>query len=88
MNFKIVLTIIFLIASVIFIFASYQVSSKTDDEIIEITASDSQDDLLNMNTQETYRLTMKNALPEVKALGGLLLLLFIIMLGLKYWHRK
>jgi len=77
MSFEMLVLAIFLIATALLIFASYHVSLEAKTDVIEMNKDDSQDDLLDLSPRETYQLTIKRAMPEIKALSGLLALLFV-----------
>lgn len=84
MSLKGLIGLIFIAGVIILIFWSCSSSRETDKDIKVAAPIDSQGDLLEMTPAQTFHMTMKNAMPEIKFLIGLLFLLFVAaFIGLK-----
>lgn len=85
MSWKVLAFLLFMIFVAILIFVSYHNSLESKLEIEVSDLDNNQDDLLEMTPGEAYRITIHNALPEIKALSFLLLIVFIVaILGARF----
>lgn len=76
MSWKIFAFLLFLVVVTFIVFISYHNSLDTT---IEISDSDNiYIDILEMTPSQTFRLTLKNTEPEIKALSFLLFLVFVV----------
>ncbi|MDO8669371.1 MAG: hypothetical protein Q7K65_03705 [Candidatus Buchananbacteria bacterium] len=78
MSFKTLAGLFFLILVFFILAVSYYNSSSAKTDLATISSNNGQPDLLDMTPLETYRLTVKNTMPEIKILGCLLLLVAIV----------
>lgn len=84
MSLKGLIGLIFIAGVIILIFWSCSSSRETDNDIKAIAQIDGQSDLMEMTPAQTFRMALKNAMPEIKFLIGLLFLLFVAaLIGLK-----
>lgn len=83
MSLKTLLIIIFIIGVGAFITYSYFGSKDVEKNITDVIITDPSldDELAQLTPGEMYRITMKNAMPEVKVFSTLLLILLIIALA-------
>jgi len=78
MSLKSLIALAFIAAIIALILLSYGSSQEADKEIIRLAPSMGEDGLLDMAPAEIFRMTVRNALPEIKILSGLLFLVLIV----------
>ncbi|MEK7072010.1 MAG: hypothetical protein AAB969_00410 [Patescibacteria group bacterium] len=78
MSWKVFAALLFLALTALLIAISYHNSLKAKMDLANVSQANNQADLWEMTPQETYRLTIHNALPEIKALSFLVLIVFVI----------
>lgn len=85
MSWKFFAALLFLALVALLIAVSYHNSLEEKMDLAGVNKTSDQEDLLAMTPSETYRLTIRTALPEIKALSFLVLIIFVIaVLGARF----